>query len=565
MSDFVSLEEQGALFDRVIRQVALLRVATVSWTQIREKTKRYLARIVDEDLYTLFPTSNTQAFSDILLGNDFPTLESLLKLPDAFTLDPAVRREHFVVYLAVWQQDGQVRFTLYTGSGAALTTGSDGRIRNYAQVTEMLDEYYTALLEAFEDDDQDPDDLDFPNSDRSSRILDRMSRKVVDHIYQGFRLVHLGVAFLVKRTGPHGLTQEVLHPWLRCWIFVLEALVNFTIWTLWLGDRSMDPDDQKMRFLFPWNVQQRPYIGLNLSNPLFEFVEEADPNRVTSAKRKLQRLTEIRKLLRDGEISESDERAQELREWKAGEQRRYFLSTETARRENNKSRIAEAKRRLSENNPTATNSDPEIRFLRSEQARNKRGNDKKRARPEDVDSDVPTYNDLQKLRYGDKNQMAASAEARLKANDLTATEDDPEVKVLRSVISQKEKRKSALQTKNAKLMTMRTSALKRLRRGDPTATESDEEVMALRKHEAKQAQQRQYWHVKNNQDAVVAEDEDEGHDEYEDIALDTPPVRPSNKRKLGRDVAVLKGNGNGIAASGRRGSDAECDLEDTAF
>jgi len=73
--------------------------------------------------------------------------------------------------------------------------------------------------------------------------------------------------------------------------------------------------------------------------------------------------------------------------------------------------------------------------------------------------------------------------------------------------------------------------------------------MALREHEAKLARRRENRAFKKAKDAAVAKDEDTGEDE--DVTPETPPVRPSKKRKLDLDVAVLRENGNGLAASGR--------------
>ena len=87
MSDFVSLKEQRDLLVRVVDAATKLRTLTATWIQVTQAMKDMSGKIVDEQLYNGFPTFSTQAFSDIVLGLDFPTVECLVLLPDTLKLD----------------------------------------------------------------------------------------------------------------------------------------------------------------------------------------------------------------------------------------------------------------------------------------------------------------------------------------------------------------------------------------------------------------------------------------------------------------------------------------------
>ena len=169
----------------------------------------------------------TVEFSDMILGKDAPSDKSVLALPDAFKFDREFLRECFLVYSGLWTQDGWDP-RVYYGSATSFINGSAQRIRNYELGSSATFGRY------------------FQTSEK-----------------QGFQLSHLGVALIaIPRTRVS---------YLRGWMVGLEAAT-----TLHLGGLYMSPEVYKansMSQFCPWDIKDIGYKGLCSHNPMSEAVQ----------------------------------------------------------------------------------------------------------------------------------------------------------------------------------------------------------------------------------------------------------------------------------------------------
>lgn len=208
---------------------------------------------------------------DALVADSPPPIEFFKALPHIDEMDNDVRKDHFLVYVLVLENDKN-KPVIAIGSGAALAEGCRGRLRNYK------------------------DDYMLPT---------RVAELIRNH---GYTITHHGILALM----PYRQLALQSMPYALGWAKLLEAMYTFVFWSIHQAPGKLITDHY-LGHLCPSNCSEMPYLGANTHSPLWERImslaatpEELIETTMMAKAREIARLKDSRVALNALERGELD-------------------------------------------------------------------------------------------------------------------------------------------------------------------------------------------------------------------------------------------------------------------